>query len=241
MKGLSAGHHELSTVRVTSLGDIASLQGRVRSRHEETLYSRYETEWEVKQQVGWLGVAAIEAFFGWTEHVFIHIAIIQGKVTNGEQVEELAFRDWKAKAKTALDLTQPVLKRLYDDLLLIREQIRNYMAHGAFGKSGEAFQFHSAAGAVPVTLTDLKGKYAMTGGKQFDEVRALETVEVFIAELWKGSLEPAKIYIQDAELPLILTLASDGTYEAAMNSVEEMELLVDSMTRMMDDAANMDW
>jgi hypothetical protein len=206
-------------------------------RYTETTFP----EIELRKQAGWLGVAAIEAFFGWTEHVFIHIAIIQSRVTTGEQVEDLAAAEWQTKAKTALDLTRPVLKCLYDDLLLIRKQIRNYMAHGAFGKSGEAFHFHSPAGAVPVILTESKGKYAMMGGKQFDELRAVEIAEEFIAELWKGSLEPAKIYIQGAQLPLVLTYSVDGTYQAAMNSVEEMEQFVGGMTRMMDDAANMDW
>jgi hypothetical protein len=198
-------------------------------------------EFELQRQAAWLGVTAIEAFFGWTEHVFIHIAIMIGNVATGEQFEDLAAANWQAKAKHALDLTRPALKQQYDDLLLIRKQIRNYIAHGAFGNSGEAFHFHSAAGAVPVTLTESKGKYAVTGGKRFDEIRALDTVEAFIAELWRGPLEPAKIYIQDAELPLILTFASDGTYKAAMSSVTEMERFVDYLTREMDDAANMDW
>jgi hypothetical protein len=35
--------------------------------------------------------------------------------------------------------------------------------------------------------------------------------------------------------------ASDGTYEDAMQSDEDMERFVDGLTRRMDDAANMDW
>lgn len=40
---------------------------------------------------------------------------------------------------------------------------------------------------------------------------------------------------------MILTYASDGTYEGAMASVEDMECLVERMTHEMDNAANMDW
>ena len=33
---------------------------------------------ELRREAGWLGLAAVEAFFSWTEHVFIHIAVLRG-------------------------------------------------------------------------------------------------------------------------------------------------------------------
>ena len=36
------------------------------------------------QKASWLALAAIDAFFAWTEHIFIHIAILQGNITTGE-------------------------------------------------------------------------------------------------------------------------------------------------------------
>jgi len=54
------------------------------------------------QEAGWLGIAAIEAFFSWTEHVLIHLAILQGKVVTGDAVAKLAGADWSEKFKTAL-------------------------------------------------------------------------------------------------------------------------------------------
>jgi hypothetical protein len=199
---------------------------------------------ELRRKAGWLGVAAIEAFFGWTEHVLIHVAILQGKITTGDDVARLAAADWSEKIKTALDLTDPTTKALFDELLNIRRQIRNYMAHGAFGKEGEAFEFHSAAGAVPVMLTDRNGsdRFSLFGGPpSFDEGAAIETCEKFVDHLWSGALAPAKIYIQDAEFPIVLTFAKDGTYKHAMESEEEMEQFVEYWGREMDNAANMDW
>lgn len=195
----------------------------------------------LRQEAAWLGVSAVEAFFSWTEHVFIHLAILQGKVTTGDDVAALAAADWKVKAQAALDLNEVELKRHYDDLLTIRKQIRNFIAHGAFGKSGEAFQFHSRAGAVPLTLTDHWGRYSMFGGKLFDEVSAIATAEAFVTALWSGKLAPAKIYIQESSLPVILTYASDGTYRDAMTSVDSMEEFSYGLGRVMDDHANMDW
>ena len=68
-----------------------------------------------------------------------------------------------------------------------------------FGKRGEAFHFHSGAGAVPVLLTERHGVYgaAIEGEVAFDEPSAIETIEEFIAHLWSGTREPARIYIQE--------------------------------------------
>ena len=88
--------------------------------------------------------------------------------------------------------------------------------HGAFGKRGEAFHFHSGAGAVPVLLTQgQRHRYALTGKPAFDEGAAIADIETFIEHLWSGARTPAKIYIF-SELPSILTHVLDGTYAQAM-------------------------
>lgn len=117
------------------------------------------------------------------------------------------------------------------------------MAHGAFGKRGEAFRFHSGAGAVPVLLAEMKGGYGVTidGEIAFGESSALGIIEEFIAHLWSGPREPARIYIQESGLPILLTMARDGTYLRAMRSTDEMEELVRGLSHRFDDAANMDW
>ncbi len=196
----------------------------------------------LRREAGWIGIAAIDAFFSWTEHVLIHIAILNGKIKTGEEVADLAGADWTDKIKAAVDLDDAAMKTLYDELLVVRRQVRNYMAHGAFGKNGEAFEFHSGAGAVPVNLTDPEGRdrFSMWESLSFDELGAIETAEAFVEKLWDGDLAPAKLYLQEADLPIILTYASDGTYQGAMTSLEAMESLVEGMTHEIDRAANMD-
>lgn len=189
----------------------------------------------------WNAHAAIEAFFSWTEHVFIHLAILQGRLRTGEEVARIAEAEWKAKFKLAIDLDNPDTKKHYDLLLDLRFQIRNFMAHGAFGKRGEAFQFHSGAGAVPVLLTSQQGhKYSFTAKPGFDEADAIEGIEQFLTHLWSGPLAAAKPYIFSS-LPTILTLAVDGTYTQAMSSEAEMDEFVSHLTRKFDNAGNMDW
>jgi hypothetical protein len=199
--------------------------------------------YKLKRNAAWLGIAAVDAFFSWTEHIFIHLAILQRHITTGKQVAELADSDWQEKFKTALDLSDAATKRHFDKLLVIRRQLRNFLAHGAFGKRGEAFHFHSNAGAVPVLLSHQpeKGRFSLTGGSEFDEHSVLNEINDFIAHVWSGRRAPARVYLEETSLPTILTMASDGTYASAMRSVEEMEEFVDALTRQLDNAANMDW
>ena len=195
------------------------------------------------EDASWLALAAIDAFFAWTEHIFIHLAILQGQINTGEQVANMAAAEWGVKFKCAFDVNDKICKKHFDKLVIIRRQLRNFMAHGAFGKEGEAFTFHSNAGAVPVAFDYRSAipQFSLSPELAFDDAEALETIEGFIKFLWSEPRTPARIYIQESDLPLILPYASDGTYKSAMKSVKEMTEYVDHMLEEWDRASNMDW
>ena len=197
---------------------------------------------QLRRNAEWLALSALDSFFSWTEHIFIHLAILNGKVVSGEDVASLADNDWVVKFKEAIDIDSQGTKVFYDQLVIVKRQLRNYMTHGSFGKKGEAFSFHSGAGAVPLLLPHQKGsgRFSFYGDLGFNEKDVVELIKQFIIHLWSGEREPAKLYVE-SDLPLILTMAKDGTYRAAMESVEEMEQLVDHLSREYDRAANMDW
>lgn len=71
--------------------------------------------------------------------------------------------------------------------------------------------------------------------------KAIETIEEFIKHLWSGVRDPARLYIQETDLPLILTMAGDGTYVKAMSSIRDMEDFVDYLSNKVDNSRNMDW
>jgi hypothetical protein len=195
------------------------------------------------QKASWLALSAIDAFFAWTEHIFIHIAILQGSITTGKQLTKLMGEEWNVKFKRAFDLNDSEAKKYLDLLIVLKRQLRNFMAHGAFGKEGEAFRLHSGAGAVPVVLEygAAKPRFSLTPELGFNDEEALETIEKFIGYLWSGKREPARIYIQEHTLPLILPNASEGTYAAAMASVEDMREYIEHLVDQIDRSANMDW
>lgn len=189
----------------------------------------------------WNAQAAIEAFFSWTEHAFIHLSVLQGKLKTGSDVARLAAADWKTKFKAALNVAEDQTKLHYDTLLDLRAQVRNFVAHGAFGKRGEAFSFHTGAGAVPVLLTsEHRHKFSLSGRPPFEERTAIDQIEQFLQFLWSGPCAPAQHYLSSG-LPSILTHAADGTYTNAMRSAAEMESFVNGLIRQVDRAANMEW
>ena len=199
--------------------------------------------WELKREARWIGLSVVEAFFSWTEHVFIHIAILNGVCSTGKEVSHLASADWAEKFKAALDIDEPETKVLYDELTLVRRQLRNKVSHGAFGKGGQAFSFHSSAGAVPLLLPHKRNResFRFGSGAELDPTQAFEVIARFESHLWSGRRARVKLYIQDYELPAILSMSADGTYERARASDQDMVDFTEHLIAQMDNAANMDW
>jgi len=197
---------------------------------------------EIKQNAEWVSMSAIDAFFSWTEHVFIHMAILRGKTITGKDVDKLASGNWANKFKAALDVSDKETHTFYEQLTTIKRQLRNYITHGAFGKNGEAMSFHSNVGAVPLLLPQKQGaaRFTFYSDLSFDEDEVLNLIEKFIVHLWSGPRMPFKVYIQSS-LPSILTMAQDGQYPSAIESLQEMEELVEYLQHRFDVAANMDW
>ena len=199
----------------------------VEARKHEKITTQYESGYsissptfELRREAKWLALAAIESFFSWTEHTFIHIAILKGDLLTGQDVKRAANENWHEKFDRALDRADPDTQAYYDELTVIRQQIRNFDAHGSFGKQREAFSFHSRVGAVPLRLPHQQGSGSMRFGQGIDfvEHEAIDLIERFIQHLWSGSRAPARIYIQESHLPLVLSHAKDGTYARAMVS-----------------------
>jgi hypothetical protein len=198
---------------------------------------------QLRREARWLAISVIEAFFSWTEHVLIHLAVLTGRITTAAEVTAVAEADWSVKFKHVLEIGEPKTKQLFDRLLTLRRELRNYVGHGAFGKDGEAFSFHSSAGAVPVLLPRKTGsrRFRMGPGLGFNSAAAIALLNEFEEHLWSSGRAPARIYIHDHELPAIMTMEAAGTYARAMASEEQMQSFVDQMSRAIDDAANMDW
>ena len=201
-------------------------------------------DYEFKQRSNWLAISCIEAFYSWTEHLFIHLAIVGQGLSEGEKVSELIGAEWKTKFKTAIPIdSSKTVSDFYNELITVRNQLRNFVAHGAFGKDGNAFSFHSNTGAVPVLMNHKRkrNKFSLNGYLTFEEQTVIELIEEFIKFLWSGDTAPAMHYTQECGLPTILPYAANGTYGAACDSMEFMEEFAKKIMWDFDNAANMDW
>lgn len=204
---------------------------------------RVSLSYEFRKNSNWLAISCIEAFFSWTEHLFIHIAIVGNGLCNGEELTKLIGAEWKVKFNKAIPNHDPFIKKTYDELLVVRQQLRNFVAHGAFGKDGNAFTFHSGAGAVPVLMTHnrTENRFSLTGHLNFNDEVVVKLIEDFVDYLWNSPLKQVMCYTQKYGLPSILTYAEDGTYKKAIESFESMEEFSTNLRQQIDDSLNMDW
>jgi len=232
------------------LGEYKDKAQEAEQRSDERVVTNYDhggksisyPEFKIRRNSEWLAISAIDAFFSWTEHIFIHAAVLKGSITTGEDVANLADNEWAIKFKAALDTNDPKIRVCYDQLVVIKRQIRNYLAHGAFGKRGEAFKIHSGAGAVPLLMPHNKNgeRFSFQSDLGFDEAETIKVIEGFIAMYWESDSLPEVVYIK-SDMPTILPYATDGTYRAAMQSKEEMDQFLEHLMAEHDRAANMDW
>jgi hypothetical protein len=141
-----------------------------------------------------------------------------------------------------LNLSDHDDKAAYDDIMDLRVQLRNYVAHGSFGKDGSTFQFHSRVGAVPLRILESDTQLGFSFGT--DSTRDWEhdyaRIENFLRQLWSGRRQPAKQYLETG-FPCILTYATNGVYQRAMRNEDEMKGFIEHLSRQIDDAANMDF
>ncbi|MEG4434411.1 hypothetical protein QUA95_30590 [Microcoleus sp. F10_A2] len=194
------------------------------------------------KQAAWLHEAAVDAFFAWCEQALVHIAVLLCKLTNGKQIADLLNRDFGEKCKLVLDLSETEDKSAYDDIIELRAQLRNYVAHGSFGKDGSTFQFHSRVGAVPLKILESRTSSEFSFGVESPREwkNDYSRIDRFLSQLWSGVRSPAKHYL-DAGLPCVLTYTTNGTYQRAMESDDEMREFVDYLSMEIDNAANMDF
>ncbi len=190
----------------------------------------------------WTHETAVDAFFAWSEHALVHIAVLQGKLTTGVEITDLLRKEWAEKCKLVLNLTDADDKVVFDDMCILKSELRNFVAHGSFGKDGAMFAFHSQVGSIPLRVLDNAAQTEFTFGSRSagNWEQDYERIDRFITQLWSRDRGPAKMYLESG-LPTVLTYAVDGTYAEAMRDDEKMTEFVDYLHYEADRHANMDF
>lgn len=125
-------------------------------------------------------------------------------------------------------MENPDDKAVYDGIISLRTDLRNYVTHGSFGKDGSTFAFHTAVGSVPLRVLDGRSSADFSFGTDGagDWEGDYQRIDEFVPQLWSNGRTPAQLYIE-AAFPCILSYSIDGTYARAMQSKTEMTVFVD--------------
>lgn len=202
---------------------------------------RYNNVYLYKQERLFLFFAFLEAFFSWTEHVFVLLAVINGEFTTGQDVINFIKKGWAEKYKKVINISEN--ESLYNELLEIKK-LRNYITHGDFESEGKTFYFHSGAGAVPIYLNEngnnLVASYENKNIEHIEKI-TLPTIESFIKLLWSGERKNAKILIQEYGFDLILSYSTQGKYKKIIKNRKETLKFAENMCWKIDCATNMDF
>lgn len=202
-----------------------------------------EESYKAQRKKNWMAISGIEAFFSWTEHLFIHLGILGGRLLAGNDIARLIGAEWKDKFAIGLTLNEPENVIYLNKLLVVRQQLRNFVAHGAFGKDGAAFNFHSGTGAVPVVVNAKKdrNRFSLTSELTFDDDVVIDLLENFVDFLKTGKTACAMYHIMECGVPTILTYARDGTYMKCSEDIEKMKKFSEYLLAKFNAAANMEF
>ncbi len=222
------------------INDNALATTELRKRLNENLEPK-----RLLEQANWMAHAAVDAFFSWTEHFFTHLLVLKGVIKTGEDFKVSLQENWTTKAKKIFSMSDPDDQKIYSEFQKYRDQQRNFYAHGALGKQGEALRFHSSCGAVPIKLLPSQSipRFTVWGRDENKpvSVQTLERTDAFVEQLFSGWRSIAEIYLREYGLDSILQYSSDGTYEKVMNSPELMKEFCEALSYEIDRYENMDF
>ena len=83
-------------------------KGEAESRKEASLIEKAPdgtfvadrpSRFDFEKEADWLAISAIEAFFSWTEHLFVHLALLNGVIMTGSETADLAEAEWSKSSR----------------------------------------------------------------------------------------------------------------------------------------------
>lgn len=199
----------------------------------------------LRKKAAWLGQSALEWFFSWIEHIFVHLAILLDKeeVSSLAKCEKLIGKRWIIKYESVFDTKRDKeAKAFLDELKEVRES-RNFASHGHFGKHGETLWVPTRLGCFPYNIQSSRPRdpWGHHDSDGFTEHAALLTVDRFIDYLWSGVRQPARVLLQETAFSTSLNLMKSGRYREAMKSEADMQSLVYELDMKFTIQANMEF
>lgn len=132
-------------------------------------------DWEIEAVYNALSM--IDSYFSRLEHILVLILPFAKKDSKYE-IKKTIGQFWSEKYIEVLGC-KGLSKKIYDNLIQIKEKYRNTFAHGGFEKKSQSFHFHlEGYGAVPATMSDYKNSVHFTS-TPLNEDKFIEIVKIF--------------------------------------------------------------
>lgn len=162
----------------------------------------------IREKAAWIGQSAIDCFFFWTEHIFMHLAVLleREEVNSIGKCNKLIKNDWKSKYKSVFDTEADEEASLFLHTLTEIRESRNFTTHGRFGQRGERLWVPTRRGCFPYNVKSSRSRdpwCRLNDEMGFTERESLQAIERFIEYLWSGARQPARMLLQETPLPLI--------------------------------------
>lgn len=216
------------------------------TRSLKKLLQIYNDDIKKKNASNYAIMAMLDAFFSFLEHILVLILPFIKEIDLSEiDIEEYIGYNWKNKYKIIFSLSsdKQALK-LYENLEKIKELYRNPATHGYFEKNGGSFYVHMPhLGAIPMILTK-DDKYIGYHFSRFTHYKFQEIINCFDSiENYIDNCERTKygiMYIKKG-LSIAYDTETNKIYKKAMKSNRSFKIFMNKMSKLHDDARNMDW
>jgi hypothetical protein len=188
-------------------------------------------------------VAMVDSFFSKTEHLFIMVLPFIDFDREKDNLLELIGSRWQDKYKRIFQIeTDTTAKRFYDQLVNLKDNLRNTFVHGGFEKAGASLYFHFPnVGAIPTTLTKVKDSphfnFFPVEENKFKDICTL--FDQFEDWLKSGKLAQGIKYLQSG-LGVPFDDGSISKFREAIGS-DEFDNLIERWSYLDDQHTNMDY
>jgi hypothetical protein len=188
-------------------------------------------------------VAAVNAFFSLLEHVLLIGFMLSDVDVSQGQLAQFIGSGWREKFKSVVGTSDPSAKQAYDTIVRIQDDLRNRAVHGEVGADGTDFEFLlDGVGPVPAHLVVGISKKRTYGWATASPEGVLDAVRSVLNWMSGGPLQSA---IRYGEWGLPLFFGSIGglrsTLAHSATDPDRFQMSFEAISRIMDDAANMDW
>jgi hypothetical protein len=126
-------------------------------------------EFELRLKAKWLALSVIEAFFSWTEHVFIHLAVLRGSIFTASEVSDLASAEWQTKFDRAVGTPTGVMATLFNQLLAFAPRVTQLPSPWCVWKRGSRFAPGASGGQCDCVDPDSPTRAPAADCRRFDD------------------------------------------------------------------------